>query len=433
MSTLDLDALKSRWAAQSREVDERLTLDVDAVRRRLSAKTATALERQRRRRLHALAFDIVAVAATLAFMVSHHGDLPYLLLALPFALFGVVVGQVDLREWLALGRVDFAQPLTQLRSQYDALRERRLQVALAVAQLSVLSWLPLIMLLMKGLAGVDLLRYLPFSYIATNVGLGIALVPAVALAARWIARRRPDSPAWRRFFDETAGSDWQHTSDQLNRQLDFERELADGAAPAAVGRLLHPPLPAAAEALRVAARRRNVLGLVVISALILCSGGFNMRHGGDAAALIPGVLLHLSAIGWLIAAIVQHEALAAPGEAAAVPWCARLRAALRGRRLLLQAYVAASPLLALALAQVLALGLGSHDLWQWLGPVPWLGLGLLAVLIVALLLRRWRRRGALFAAGLVNALSLDCLRPARDAADAATAGDGDAASARDAP
>lgn len=419
MSTLDLDALKNRWAAQSRELDQQLTLDIAAVRRRLGASTATALERQKRSRLHALALDAAVLVFALVFMARHLADLPYLLLALPFALFALLAGSVDLREWQALGRVDFAQPLTLLRTQYDVLRRRRLQLALAIAQVSTLLWLPMLMVLVQGFFGIDLLRRLPFSMIAVNVGIGLVQIPLLTLVVRWMARRWPDSAALRRFADEAAGSDWQRTSAHLERQLDFERGVEDGQAEQALRRsrqLLPPPI----ETLRVAARRRIDQSIAVVAVLILLSGIFNSRHGGDAAALIPGVLLHLVAIGWLIAAIVQHDRLAVPTDRLE-PWRDRLQAVLRARRVLLRCYIAAAPLLALALLQVLGLAVASVDLWQSLGLATWLGLGLIATVATALLWRQWRREPQRFAARSIAALSLGSLARVQSVIDAVAA------------
>lgn len=421
MTTLDLDHLRQRWSEQGRAIDAQLALDVDAVRRRLTAQTATALTRQRGRRLLALALGAAAFVATLAFMRTNAGDPAYLLLSLPFALLLLTIGAVDLREWLALGRIDFAQPLTALRAEYDRLRARRLQIVRAITQLSVLLWLPLIFVLVKGFIGVDLLRRLPFSVTAINVALGVALVPGIAAVLRWVARRRPDSAALRRFADEAAGRDWQRASDHLDRQLAFERAIAAGTADGALRRAAARTLPPQAEQWRVAARRRIDIGLVLISALILLSGGFNFRHGGDAAALVPGVLQHLFAIGWLIAAIVQRDALAAPASAAPSAWRARLAGATRLRTVLLQSYVVAMPLLSLTLLQTLGLGLAGVDLWQSLGLAIWLGLGLVAAFALALLFRRRQRAPAGFAARLVDALSLGSLSLAQRAIDAAAA------------
>ncbi|HVH35473.1 MAG TPA: hypothetical protein VM847_15310 [Tahibacter sp.] len=423
MTTLDLDRLKQRWSEQSRAIDAQLALDIDAVRRRLTAQTATALVRQRNRRLYALLFGGLAFVATLGFMRANVDDAAYLLLALPFALLLLMVGAVDLREWLSLGRVDFARPLTELRAEYDRLRARRLQIVRAIAQLSVLLWLPLIFVLVKGLAGVDLLRRLPFSVTAANVALGVALVPCIALIVRWLARRRPDSTALRRFADEAAGRDWQRASDHLDRQLDFERAVVEDNAGHALRRAAAQSLPPEAERLRIAARRRIDVGLVLISALILFSGGFNLLHGGDAHALVPGVLQHLFAIGWLIAAIVQRDALAASATSAPAALRARLAGATRLRTVLLQSYVVAAPLLSLMLLQTFGLGVAGIDLWQTLGLAIWLGLGLIALIATALLWRRRRRAPIGFASRLVDALSLGSLSYAQRAIEAAAATD----------
>jgi len=81
MTTLDLDHLRQRWSEQGRAIDAQLALDVDAVRRRLTAQTATALTRQRGRRLLSLAFGAAAFFATLVFMRANANDPAYLLLA----------------------------------------------------------------------------------------------------------------------------------------------------------------------------------------------------------------------------------------------------------------------------------------------------------------------------------------------------------------
>lgn len=406
--TLDLDQLRQQWTAQGRELDARLQLDVDAVRRRLGAGTATALQRQKQRRVLALITGGGLLAALLVFMASHAADLPYLLLALPLALLTLFAGSVDAREWFTLRQIDFAQPLASLRTQYDELRTRRLQLARLIAQLSVLLWLPMILVAVKGLAGVDLLRRLPSSVILVNLSLGLIAIPLLDAILRWAVRRWPQSAALRRFGDEVAGSDWQRSSAQLDRQREFEHQLA--SAPArAVRRAAAAALPAAIEALRRAACRRCDLGIAAICVLILCSGGFNAQHGGSAAALIPGIALHLLGIGWLIAAIQQRDALAAPQASAIGSWRARLARVLHRREVLLQSYIVAAPLLSLALLQVLGLALAATDLWQLLGLAIWLGLGVLALIASTLLYRRWQRSPPHFAARLVEALSLGSL------------------------
>lgn len=417
MTTLDLDHLKERWSAQGRAIDAQLELDVEAVRRRLTAQTATSLARQCNRRRRALGIGGVVLSAVVAFMVTHRADLSYVLLALPFALVTLAQGAVDWREWQTLRRLDFGMPLAQLRAEYEMLRTRRLQMARVIAQLSVLLWLPMMFIVVRTLAGVDLFERLPFSVIAVNVGLGIAFVPLFAGIVHRVARRWPDSPALRRFVDESAGTDWLRTRDDLDRQLAFESDLAADGGRGAVGRHTAATLPPVLEQARAAARRRVDLGIAGISLLILLSGIFNTKFGGNAAALIPGVFQHLVAIGWLIGAILQFDALARPAGGTLETWRARLQRAVRRRTVLLQSCVVASPLIVLALLQTLGLAATGIDLWQALGTAVWLGLAVIALAAMALLHRRWRRERDTFAQRFIEALSLGSLSRARRLAD----------------
>jgi hypothetical protein len=375
--------------------------------------------------VRALAIGGAVFAALVAFMLDQRSDLTYLLLALPFALLVLAQGSVDFREWQTLQRLDLGMPLTQVRAEYDVLRARRLAMARAIAQLSVLLWLPLTVIVVKALAGVDLLSRLHFSVTAVNVGLGVALVPLFSLVVRGLVRRYPDSAALRRFGDESAGMDWLRTRDHLDRQLDFEHDLADDRRNA-VHQRTSTAFPPELERARIAARRRASVGIVVISLVILASGVFNAQHGGDAAALIPGIFQHLLAIGWLIAAILQFEALARPGDGAPGPWRERVQRAMQRRGVLLQSYVVASPLLVVTLLQTLVLTFAHVNLWQTLSLSIWLGFGATAMFAMALLFRQWRRRREGFAMRLVDALSLGAQTRTQRAIDLAAKSDHEA-------
>ena len=431
MNGLDLDMLKTRWAAQSRELDGQLELDVDAVRRSLTAHTATALNRQKRSRLRALFFGAAAVVALAAFMIAQRHELAYVLLALPLAGLGLAQFVVDLREWLRLQQLDFGMPLLQLRAEYDVLRARRVQMARCIALLSVLLWLPLVLVVVKALAGVDLLQRLPFSVVASNIALGLVAIPVLEGIFRWFARRKPQSATVRRFVDETAGRDWQRASDGLDQQLAFERQLGELGPSAALHQRSAEVLPAPLDQARRRLRWRIDAGLALITLLVLCSGGFNARHGGQLSALLPGIFLHLCGIGWLIGSVWHHDVLARP-RTSLQAWAARLAGVSRGRGVLLQSYVVATPLLVLALLQVLGLGLGAVDLSRTLGLAVWLGLGTLALLAMALLWRRWRRQGSSFAGAAVEALSLGSLSRSRALAAAVGADEATAPAQREA-
>jgi hypothetical protein len=424
MNTLDLDSLRNRWSAQGREIDAQLGLDLDAVRRLQTARTRSALGRHRGGLLVQLLTGAAGIGLLALFALRHGSEWPYLLAALPLLGLLAVHFIVDARQWRAVAGIDYSAPVVALRETLDALLQRRLRLVRTVVYISPLIWWPMLMVIVKGLWNIDLLDWMHPSVLPITALAGVAVIAIVELAAHAIARRFPQAPALRRFLDDLAGPTFQRASEHVESQLRFERDVSEHGAQHALrsrSQRLGEPL----ETARAGLQQRVSLGLWLISVLIVLSGGFNAAHGGQAGALLPGVLLHLCAIIWLIAGVRHRIALGSlpAGGGDVHGWGEHLRGVVRARRLLLQAYVIASPLLVAALLQVLGLAFAATDLWQSMGLAGWLGLSVVVAIAIALLFLRWRRRRDAFASAAVEALSLATLDRSAGLAEAAIAGD----------
>lgn len=433
MNTLDLDRLKDRWSAQGRELDAQLTLDLDAVRGLQTARTRSALGRHRGGLLVQLLTGAAGIGLLAVFALRHGSEWPYLLAALPLLGLLFVHFIVDARQWLAVKRIDYSAPVVELRETLDTLLQRRLHLVRAVVYISPLIWWLMVMVVLKGLWDIDLLDWMHPSVLPLSALAGVAVIAILELASQAIARRFPNAAALRRFLDDLAGPTFQHASEQVESRLRFEREVSEHGARRALrsgSQRLGPPL----ETARAGLQRRVNLGLWLVSVLIVLSGGFNAAHGGQASALLPGVLLHVCAIVWLIGSVRHRVALGSlpPDGGDVHGWGEHLRNVVRARRVLLQAYVIASPLLLAALLQVLGLAFATVDLWQSLGLALWLGLGAAVAIAISLLLLRWHRRRAAFASAAVEALSLTTLERSTGLAEAAIASDDEIPRARDA-
>ncbi|MBL8299151.1 MAG: hypothetical protein JNN30_12510 [Rhodanobacteraceae bacterium] len=428
MSTLDLDQLRSRWSAQGRELDAQLSLDLDAVRRLQSARTRSALGRHRRGLLLQLLMGAAGIGLLALFVLRHGGEWPYLLAALPLLSLLVVHFIVDASQWHVIARIDYSAPVMALREVLDTLLRRRLRLVRGVVYISPLVWWLMVMVIVKGLWNIDLLDWMHPSVLPITALAGVALIAIIELASHAIARRFPGAPALRRFLDDLAGPTFRRASEQVENRLRFEREVSEHGAQRAL-RSGSQRLGERLEAARAGLQQRVSLGLWLITVPILLSGGFNAAHGGQASALLPGVLLHLCATVWLIAGVLHRVALGRlPSHGGNVQgWSEHLSSVVRARRVLLQVYVIASPLLAVALLQVFGLALAGADLWQSLGLAWWLGLSAVVAIAITLLFLRWRRRREAFASAVVEMLSLATLERSADLAQAAVAS-GDEAS-----
>lgn len=399
MNAPDLEALRGRWASAHRRIDAHLRLDPEALRRALSQRRAGAFRRHGRGLIAGMGVMGGVLAALVAFVVSHRADALYLLCALPLlALFGAE-WIVDLRQWLALRRLDFAAPVTSVRAQLDTLRARRLRMLRWIFLSCVLLWWPAVAVFFKGLFGVDLVRGLAPSFWWVSLAVGVLFMPLAGGIGWWIARRFGARPGFQQFLDEVAGRSWERAQRALDAQHAFEQALDDGAGDV-MARLARGSMapPHARPALR-ALRWRLGLGIGLSALAMLVLGVFNAQQGGQWRFLVPGVLLNLLLLAQLVPNILHLNFLARLDYGQAPQ---RLRAlfddmaALRER--VARFSLAVAPLAALLLIQVLgkatfgvdasaavgvALGGGLlvagvvAGVWLWRNVVgaPWLTLG----------------------------------------------------------
>lgn len=409
MTTLDLDQLRQRWGAQGRRIDHKLVLDVEAVRAALTGRAVSAFRRHARWLLMALVAGALTLAALAAFIVQQWRDWPWIGVAaslLPLLLAELVV---DFRQWRTVQRLDWDAPVLQLRAELDQLRARRLHLAKWIFLLSVLLWLPVVLVLCKGVLGADLLRGLHPSVLWANLALGLAFIPFGVWIGRWLTRRFGGAPGWRRFLDDIAGASWRRASDQFAARERFET-APDAAADEAIEEPQRLP-PEVAAPIR-ALRARLLLGILGCALLMLLMGAFNVAHGGVLRFILAGVLTHLSVVAHLVVQIVHRSALG-NNVGGVAQLRDRLAGALKLRQRVATATVVAAPLLSLPWAVVIAQSLGAIDLVAQVAmPLQWMALGI-AVVASALLGRRAVGAGAGFAPALIDLVCLGAIRRTR--------------------
>lgn len=307
MSAMDLDAMRGRWKASNREVEQQLHLDVEAMRRALARRTRSAFRRHSVWLLAGIVAEALVVAALLAFMVAERNDWRYLLMSAPLAVLAGAELIVGVRQWLALSRLDFAAPLLQVRALLDVLRARRLRITRWIMLSSVLLWWPALIVLLRGLTGFDLLHVLHPSVITVTIVVGLGFIP-VALAVGHLLRRRFEgTPGYQRFLQDAAGRSWSRIEDAVQASLRFEDAVeADHA-----DRLLRQPAGApAVVASALGALRRRVMSAILLNAtLLLLTGLYNLLYAAQPLFLTAGIALYLAWIPQMVAAILHREAL----------------------------------------------------------------------------------------------------------------------------
>ena len=383
MNTFDFDNLRARWSEQGRALDERLGLDIAAVRARLDRSTASAFRRHRGWLLLGLALAVPMILGLLVFIALHWGQWAWVLMGaalLPLAMSELTVG---VAEWRALRNLDFETAAVELQQRLDFLEARRQRQTRAVLSCSVLLWLPLLAVLLKGLFGGDLLHGLHPSVWWVNLGLGLIFIPISLGAAAWWRHHRAVGA---RFQHIGSGDSWTRARAELTARLSFERAAADDAEVALAAQML----PEVVRVAICALRRRLLLGILICATGLIMIGLFNAVHGGMPQFILPGVLINLALVAQMAPSIQLRLALnAAPGDQTALR--VRFESALQLRRRFAVGGVISLPLLLPLLAQVLGSAALGMDLFTMLGAYASGGVLTMAAGVTLALATRMRR------------------------------------------
>lgn len=121
-------------------------------------------------------------------------------------------------------RLDFSQPIVAVQQQLETLRIERIRATAWALVLAPLVWLPIMIVLLEGAAGVDIYARVSQAWIAANIVLGAAVAAIAVWASRRFRDRIKGSALLQRLQRDLAG-------DSINGALVFLAELRELDAP----------------------------------------------------------------------------------------------------------------------------------------------------------------------------------------------------------
>lgn len=224
----NIEELRNEWLARDAKLEASLRLNT------LLLKDAW-LEKHRGRivksgfGLGQILLSVVILACVGVFLANHIGDMRFFIPAALIQAWTAVMLTVDLRQRAALRRVDYGQPLVAIQRELETQRMQRI-VAFKWAFLTgqVVWWIPLFVVLFKGVLGVDLYTVSDFMprLMAWNVIGGLAFIPLAIWVSKVLGARMKESTFMRKLGDSLAGRDFAAARALLERLARFEAEEA---------------------------------------------------------------------------------------------------------------------------------------------------------------------------------------------------------------
>jgi hypothetical protein len=230
---MELDDLKNWLAAQDAKLDQVLRLNKTAVRELQLAKTRSAL----RWLVPGVAFElilaIVAVVWLGSFLFDHLGQPQYFVPGLFLDLGANALLGSCIRQLMAVGSLDYGRPVVAVQKELGQLRVLRIRTTKWTMILSFALWFPAVLVLFKGLLGVDVWRIVGkigetnanfFNWVAGNVLFGLLMAVALIWISKKYANRVEGSPRLRRLIDDLAGRSLTEAKGSLDSIAAFEAE-----------------------------------------------------------------------------------------------------------------------------------------------------------------------------------------------------------------
>ena len=122
-----------------------------------------------------------------------------------------------------LNTIDYSQPVVAIQSKLTELAVRRAREVRWQWLLMLPLWVPLAIVVMQGIFGVDIYRSFGARWIAANVAFGIVLTPLVVWLARHFGNSRDEIA--RRPIDDLAGRRLAEAQTRLDEVVAFETEM----------------------------------------------------------------------------------------------------------------------------------------------------------------------------------------------------------------
>ena len=214
--------MKELWKQSNRSLEGSMRLNVLLLQQRDLRKAETSL----RRLTGGIAFELIVNAIGIALLWSiHRRSHPRSRFVDPAVMLDVYAIGARHRRRTATGGVaglDYDEPVVAIQKRLEGLRLMRIRTTLGTLLFAPLMWLPLLIVTLRGVFGVDVYAAASATWLTANVLFGLAVIPLAVIVARRYGPRLARFTPMRRFADAIAGESLAQARDSLDAIRRFE-------------------------------------------------------------------------------------------------------------------------------------------------------------------------------------------------------------------
>lgn len=219
---MELDELKDLWTAQDRKLDAVLKLNARLLQATLLQRTRGTLRWLKAYLWFEVALSVPVFFLLGSFWTDHLREPRFLIPGLFLHATVAVLLALTVRQLVALYTLDYGAPVVEIQRRLGKLQAEAGLSVLWTIVASFLLWVPLLVVALRGVLGVDAYAVLGAPFLAWNVAFGLAVL-AVALGIAWrYSGRMESAPRLQALVRAFGGSSLQRALRSLDSLDRFE-------------------------------------------------------------------------------------------------------------------------------------------------------------------------------------------------------------------
>jgi len=220
---VEIQELKDLWARSERRLTASMRLNVLLLEQANLRKTDGSLQRLSRGIVAELILNFLGLVLIGSFAADNVREPRFLVPAVLLGAYAVGLLIAGVCQIVAIAGVDFDEPVVAIQKRLEALRLLRVRTTLGVLLFAPLMWVPLLIVALRGLFGVDAYAA-GVAWLAANVAFGLAIIPVAIFIARRYGDRLRRTGLMRGLTDAIAGRSLAAALESLDAIQRFERD-----------------------------------------------------------------------------------------------------------------------------------------------------------------------------------------------------------------
>lgn len=221
---MNFDDIKNQWTAFDKKLDNSIKLNTLLLKEISFNKTNSYLRRLSLSIYIELILSFLVLMILGNFMWNNLYQIKFLVPAISLDLFVIFLVHSGIRQLIAINNIDFSEPIITNQKKLESLKVRRISETKMVFLVSPLLWVPLLIVIVRGITGLNPYAIFSASWLVTNLLFGLAVIPLVFWVSKRYSHRFQSFPLVQAIMNDIAGHSLNEAIGFVNKLSKFEEE-----------------------------------------------------------------------------------------------------------------------------------------------------------------------------------------------------------------